>query len=106
MVSLWALFDQYPTMLVRRASQECMEFSHFVQLELGKKLRDTHQTSVDSFLLILDRGMDLKTPLMHDLAFQPLIYDLLPGNIDTHFYSSKKADDSSLKYQVSLIGGT
>ena len=32
-------------------------------------------------LLIMDRGTDLVTPLIHDDTFQPLVYDLLADKV-------------------------
>jgi hypothetical protein len=66
LASLWVLLDQYPTMLVRKASQESVQ----LQMEIEKVMKTQLSGSSSSLLLIMDRGMDLQTPLMHDLAFQ------------------------------------
>ena len=37
-------------------------------------------------LLIMDRALDLVSPVLHDLHYQPLVYDVLPVNNDTYAF--------------------
>ena len=71
LASLWSLLGQYPTMLVRKASTENAELARALQLSLEKLSSQFPMvTSSAATLLLIDRGADLKTPLMHDIAFQ------------------------------------
>lgn len=67
-----------------------------LHLQLEKDLGPT-TTNSQSILLVMDRGMDVKTPLMHDLAFQPLVYDLLETEGD--FYMSEGNDEVDASQQ-------
>jgi hypothetical protein len=64
------LLGQYPTMLVRKASTENAELARALQLSLEKLGTRFPLTTSTATLLLIDRGADLKTPLMHDIAFQ------------------------------------
>ena len=71
LASLWSLLGQYPTMLVRKTSTENAELARALQLSLEKlNSQFPMSTSSAATLLLIDRGADLKTPLMHDIAFQ------------------------------------
>ena len=67
---MWLLLGQYPTMLVRKASTENAELARALQLSLEKMGSHFPLTTSTATLLLIDRGADLKTPLMHDIAFQ------------------------------------
>jgi hypothetical protein len=64
------LLGQYPTMLVRKASTENAELARALQLSLEKLGTRFPLATSTATLLLIDRGADLKTPLMHDIAFQ------------------------------------
>jgi hypothetical protein len=57
-------------MLVRKASTENAELARALQLSLEKMGSHFPFTNSTATLLLIDRGADLKTPLMHDIAFQ------------------------------------
>lgn len=78
LASLWTQLDRYPTILARRNSPDNITFE-LTQKVVNHLEKQQHIngscsfggiTQSKSLLIILDRGMDLSTLWLHDLAFQ------------------------------------
>ena len=76
MAQLWELLKDHPTILADKESQLSLEL--FRQLQKNRT-DNAKEGKSGSYLIIVDRSLDLRTPLVHDLTFQPLIYDLFSG---------------------------
>ncbi|VDM18245.1 unnamed protein product [Hydatigera taeniaeformis] len=84
--TLCVTLNEYPKIRYRKRSCN-FELAQFIQLKLAKHKEDNPQLGQGlhkdrSILLLLDRGFDPLTPLLHDLTLQSLIRDLkeLDGN--------------------------
>ncbi|VDO03694.1 unnamed protein product [Rodentolepis nana] len=72
--------NEFPKIRYRKRANN-LELAQFVQMKLAKHKEDNPQLGQGphkdrSILLILDRGFDPLTPILHDLTLQPLIRDL------------------------------
>ncbi|KAL5112452.1 Syntaxin-binding protein 1 [Taenia crassiceps] len=84
--TLCVTLNEYPKIRYRKRSCN-LELAQFIQLKLSKHKEDNPQLGRGlhkdrSILLLLDRGFDPLTPLLHDLTLQSLIRDLqeIEGN--------------------------
>lgn len=73
--------------LAMLVKQKIMDYHRFESLETGK-----------CQLLIIDRPFDCTTPLLHDLTFQSMIYDLLEVRNDTFTFDDPSGDQKHFTF--------
>eukprot|EP00108_Taenia_solium_P005697 TsM_000885800 transcript=TsM_000885800 gene=TsM_000885800 len=96
--TLCVTLNEYPKIRYRKRSCN-LELAQFIQLKLSKHKEDNPQLGQGlhkdrSILLLLDRGFDPLTPLLHDLTLQSLIRDL--KEIEGNSYKYGKGQDYEL----------
>ena len=84
MAQLWALIEEYPTILAHKQSSLSLQLLSYLQANLNNENVECSPNNgiSGSYIIIVDRSLDLRTPLVHDITFQPLIYDLFSEDKD------------------------
>ena len=97
------MIEEYPTILASKSSQICLQLSKNLQSDLNdaKVISNPNNGISNSYLLIIDRTLDLRTPLVHDITFQPLVYDLFSEDKDAlrgdYFSHNQPESDKEIK---------
>ncbi|MCI4387776.1 hypothetical protein PGIGA_G00078080 [Pangasianodon gigas] len=98
-VSLCATLDEYPGVRYRKDS--VMDYAKLLAELVDKKLArhyelddsDKKKEKTQAQLIIVDRGFDPVSPILHELTYQAMAYDLIPINSDTYRYKGKDGSE-------------
>ena len=72
--NLWSVLEKFPSIIVQKNSPESWELAQKLQNEI--EISTVAASDTKSIMLIMDRGMDLVAPLVHDITFQVRSYSM------------------------------
>uniref|UniRef100_A0A8C6VVC7 Syntaxin binding protein 3 n=1 Tax=Nothobranchius furzeri TaxID=105023 RepID=A0A8C6VVC7_NOTFU len=93
LVTLCATLDEYPGVRYKRDGnmENAKTLAEMVDTRLARhyELDDSGKKKTQAQLLIVERGFDPVSPILHELTYQAMAYDLTPIKNDIYTYKSK-----------------